>query len=213
MEDGSAPAVVFVAGKLKQQPGRIGKSQDLRIARSSTRAPSHNHAMRALALQVAQSCILFIIKMSLPLQGFPIFNSPIKARMFPEMNEPTDSLDLAINQLASELRLLEKRLRLEPDPSADALTEFRHALDDARLTAWSVSTLITAGRPSQVRNAALAFVAAERIRRVEQLLKNICGDIEGRAISLQKDQMDSLLNSVNSLREVLMHSLAKPEHL
>jgi len=25
--------------------------------------------------------------------------------------------------------------------------------------------------------------------------------------------VDSLLNSVNSLREVLMHSLAKPEHL
>ena len=45
--------------------------------------------------------------MLLPLQGFPIFKSPIKARMFPEMNEPTDSLDLTINQLASELRLLE----------------------------------------------------------------------------------------------------------
>src|SRR5947209_10929624 len=125
------------------------------------------------------------------------------------MNEPSNSLNLAIKQVASELRVLEKRLRMEPDPSADALTEFRHALDDARLTAWSVSTLITAGRPSQVRNAALAFVAAERIRRAEQLVKNICGDIEGRAITLQKDEVDSLLNSVNSLREVLMHSLAE----
>jgi len=125
------------------------------------------------------------------------------------MNEPTDSLNLTIKQLARDLRLLEKRLRVEPDPSADAITEFRHALDDARLTAWSVSTFITAGRASQVRNAALAFVAAERMRRVEQLVKNICGDIEGRAVTLQKDQMDSLLNSVNSLREVLMNSLAK----
>ena len=129
------------------------------------------------------------------------------------MNEPTDNLNLTIKQLARELRLLEKRLRVEPDPSAEALTEFRHALDDARLTAWSVSTLITAGRSSQVRNAALAFVAAERIRRAEQLVKNICGDIEGRAITLQKNQMDSLLNSVNSLREALMHSLAESGHL
>jgi hypothetical protein len=129
------------------------------------------------------------------------------------MNEPTENLNLTIKQLASELRLLEKRLRVEPDPSAEALTEFRHALDDARLTAWSVSTLITAGRSSQVRNAALAFVAAERVRRAEQLVKNICGDIEGRAITLQKHQMDSLLNSVNSLREVLMHSLAESGHL
>jgi hypothetical protein len=129
------------------------------------------------------------------------------------MTEPTDGLNLTIKQLASELRLLEKRLRVEPDPSAEALTELRHALDDARLTAWSVSTLITAGRPGQVRNAALAFVAAERIRRAEQLVKNICADIAGRAITLQKNQMDSLLNSVNSLREVLMHSLAESEHL
>ncbi len=129
------------------------------------------------------------------------------------MNEPTDSLNDTINQLARALRLLEKRLRVEPDPSAEALTEFRHALDDARLTAWSVSTLITTGRSSQVRNAALAFVAAERIRRAEQLVKNICGDIAGRAITLQKTQMDSLLNSVNSLREALMHSLAESGHL
>jgi hypothetical protein len=127
------------------------------------------------------------------------------------MNETTDNLNLAIKQLAGELRLLEKRLRVEPDPSADALTELRHALDDARLTAWSVSTLITAGRASHVRNAALAFVAAERIRRVEQLVKNICGDIEGRAITLQRKQIDSLLNSVNSLRDALMHSSAESQ--
>src|SRR5947209_5720623 len=125
------------------------------------------------------------------------------------MSDPSENVNLDIKQLASEVRRLEKRLRVEPDPSADVLTEFRHALDDARLTAWSVSTLITAGRASKVRNAALAFVAAERIRRVEQLMRNICGDIQGRAITLQKNEVDSLLNSVNSLREVLMHSLAE----
>ena len=127
------------------------------------------------------------------------------------MIDPSENLNLDIKQLASEVRRLEKRLRVEPDPSADALTEFRHALDDARLTAWSVSTLITAGRPSKVRNAALAFVAAERIRRIEQLMRNICSDIEGRAITLQTHEMDLLLNSVNSLRKVLMDSLAERE--
>lgn len=129
------------------------------------------------------------------------------------MSNYSEDLNLDIKQLASDVRRLEKRLRVESDPSADALTELRHALDDARLTAWSVSTLITAGRASRVRNAALVFVAAERIRRVEQLVKSICGDIEGRAITLQKNQMDSLLNSVNSLREVLMHTLAESGHL
>jgi hypothetical protein len=127
------------------------------------------------------------------------------------MSDPSENLNLDIKQLAAEVRRLEKRLRVEPDPSADALTEFRHALDDARLTAWSVSTLITAGRASKVRNAALAFVAAERIRRVEQLVRNICSDIEGRAITLQSHEIDLLLNSVNSLRTVLMNSLAERE--
>jgi len=129
------------------------------------------------------------------------------------MSNHSENLDLDIQQLASEVRRLEKRLRAEPDPSIDALTELRHALDDARLTAWSVSTLVMAGHASRVRNAALLFVTAERIRRVEQLVKNICGDIEGRAITLQKNEMDSLLSSVNSLREVLMHSLAESGHL
>ena len=129
------------------------------------------------------------------------------------MSDHSGNLNLDIKQLASEVRRLEKRLRVETDPSVDALTELRHALDDARLTAWSVSTLIMAGHASKVRNAALVFVAAERIRRVEQLVKNICGDIEGRAITLQKNETNSLLNSVNSLREVLMHSLAESGHL
>ena len=119
------------------------------------------------------------------------------------MDSRSEDLNLNIKQLASELRLLEKRLRMEPDPSPDAVAEFRHALDDARLTAWSVSELFTANRNSKVRNAALTFVAAERIRRFEKLVKNICGDIEERAMPVQ----DSLLDSVNSLREVLMASL------
>jgi hypothetical protein len=128
------------------------------------------------------------------------------------MSGRSENLNLDIQQLAAEIRQLERRLRTEPDPSADVLSEFRHALDDARLTAWSVSTLLTAGRASEVRNAALAFVAVERIRRVEQLIKNICGDIEGRAITLQRNEIDSLLTSVNSLRRVLLHSLGETEH-
>jgi hypothetical protein len=128
------------------------------------------------------------------------------------MSNHSENLNLDIQQLASEIRQLERRLRTEPDPSAEVLSEFRHALDDARLTAWSVSTLLTAGRASEVRNAALAFVAVERIRRVEQLIKNICGDIEDKAITLQSKEIDSLLTSVNSLRRVLIHSRWESEH-
>jgi len=123
------------------------------------------------------------------------------------MTDPSENLNLDIRQLAADLRRLEKRLRVEPDPAADVLMEFRHAVDDARLTAWSVNELITANRASKVRTAALAFVAAERIRRLEQLVRNISGDIEGQAITLPAHKMRSLLDSVTNLQNVLTQCL------
>jgi hypothetical protein len=109
------------------------------------------------------------------------------------------NLSLDIKEVASELTRLEKRLRLEPDPDAAALDELRHAVDTTRLTAWSVSELIRSGKS---RQAAMGFVAAERRRRLEQIIKDICGDLE--ASPLKPNERDSLLEAVNSLRDVLI---------
>ena len=109
------------------------------------------------------------------------------------------NLSLDIKEIASELMRLEQRLRLEPDPDAAALDELRHAVDTTRLTAWSVSELIRSGKS---RQAAMGFVAAERRRRLEQIIKDICRDLE--ASPLKPNERDSLLESVNSLRDVLI---------
>jgi hypothetical protein len=122
------------------------------------------------------------------------------------MTNATETLNVEIRHLASELRRLEHRLRVEPDPDADALNEFRQSIDNARLTAWSVSELVSAHRTSKNRNTALAFVAAERLRRFEQLAKNICTDIEGHGITLQPREQASLLESVEALRQLLLAS-------
>ena len=108
------------------------------------------------------------------------------------------NLSLDIKEVATQLTRLEQRLRLEPDPDAAALDELRHAVDTARLTAWSLSELIRSGKS---RQAAMGFVAAERRRRLQQMIKDICRDLE--ASPLKPDERDSLLDWINILRDVL----------
>ena len=108
-------------------------------------------------------------------------------------------LSLDIKEVASELARLEKRLRLEPDPNVAVLDELRHAIDTTRLTAWSVSELIRCGKS---RQTAMGFVAAERRRRFQQIIKDICKDLE--ASPLKPNERDSLLDWVNILRDVLL---------
>jgi hypothetical protein len=109
------------------------------------------------------------------------------------------NLSLDIREVASELTRLEQRLRAEPDPDAAALDELRHAIDTTRLTAWSVSELIRSGNS---RQAAMGFVAAERRRRLQQIIKDICRDLE--ASPLKPNERDALLESVNRLRDLLI---------
>lgn len=107
-------------------------------------------------------------------------------------------LSVDIKEVALELTRLEQRLRMEPDADAAALDELRHAVDTTRLTAWSVSELLRSGKS---RQAAMGFVAAERRRRLQQMIKDICKDLE--ASPLKPDERDSLLDWIDILRDVL----------
>jgi hypothetical protein len=56
-------------------------------------------------------------------------------------------------------------------------------VDNVRLTAWSVSELVNAERIKKNPDTVLAFLSAERLRRFDQLVKNLCGDIERGSIT------------------------------
>jgi hypothetical protein len=67
------------------------------------------------------------------------------------MTKNPESLSFEIKHISSELRRLEERLKSETAPDPDALNEFRHTVDNVRLTAWSMSELIDASALRKTR--------------------------------------------------------------
>jgi hypothetical protein len=117
------------------------------------------------------------------------------------------TLSSEIRRLTSELRLLEKRFQSESTPEQAALVEFRHAVDGVRLAAWSVSEMINARQGEKDSDTVLSFLATERLRRFEQLARNIRGDIERRVITFKTSGMTTLFHSVSILHGLLQQCL------
>jgi len=126
-----------------------------------------------------------------------------------DMNPPQEDLTLVLQCLSSELKRIERRLQSETAPEASAVQEFRQALDNARTTTWSVSELIKAPDTSQEPDDVVSFLAAERLRRFNQLVRNRCSDIERRMITVQTNGMQSLVDSVETLQRCLAQSMGK----
>jgi len=127
------------------------------------------------------------------------------------MTNVPDSLTVEINHLTSQLRHVEHRLKSEAAPNAVALNEFRHAVDNARLTAWSVSELINVEHTKKNPETVMAFLAAERLRRFDQMVRNLCADIERRMVTFQTNGMHSLIDSVNMLQQRLTRRFSDRE--
>jgi len=87
------------------------------------------------------------------------------------------------------------------------LSEFRHRVDSVRLIAWSASELINAEHTKKNPDTVLAFLSAERLRRFEQLVKSLCGDIERGIITVRTDGIQALCESVNDLQQRLVRAI------
>jgi len=117
------------------------------------------------------------------------------------MSVTTEDLSSEIRHFSAELKRLEQRIKSEPPPDPAILNEFRHRVDNVRLTAWSASELINAERTKTNPDTVLAFLSAERLRRFEQLVKSLCSDIERGLITVRTDGMQALCESVNDLQQ------------
>jgi hypothetical protein len=124
------------------------------------------------------------------------------------MNVPLEDLSSEINRFSAELKRLEQRLKSEPSPDSVALNDFRHAVDNVRLTAWSVSELINAERIKKNPDTVLAFLSAERLRRFDQLVRSLCGDIQRGLITVRTEGIQSLCQSVSDLQQRLAGAIS-----
>jgi class 3 adenylate cyclase len=102
-----------------------------------------------------------------------------------------------LREISGELREIDLALKAGERPDVLLLQEFRHVLDNARLTAWTVSELLNAMQSQKDPATVLTFVAAERLRRSNQMLKDLCTDIEIQGITWQTHGIQSLFDTVN----------------
>ncbi len=114
---------------------------------------------------------------------------------------PTSPAELSskLRQLARELRLVESQLQTTHALDTEPLQDFRQALDNTRLTAWSVNEMMTSRSRDTGADSVLSFLAAERLRRLDQMVRNMCADLDRQAVTLRTAGVQSLYDSVNAL--------------
>lgn len=102
--------------------------------------------------------------------------------------------------LSEELRGLEIDLRSGSTPEVAPLQEFRQVLDNVRMTAWTVSELMNAANAQRDPERVMSFLAAERVRRSSQMLKDLCADLDDQDVNWQSGGIQQLYETVNVLQ-------------
>src|SRR5258707_11186585 len=113
------------------------------------------------------------------------------------------SLAAKLRNLTTELRALDMDLKSGQPATGPLLREFRQALDNVRMTSWTVNELMDARRTSKDPQAVLSFLTAERLRRFSQLVKDLCGDIDHEGVIWQTHGIQGLSDSLKLLQERL----------
>ena len=111
-------------------------------------------------------------------------------------------------QIASKLRTLSADIRgLELDLKSGvisdvaALQDFRHAIDEIRMTAWTAGEIHNA-QPGR-KELLASFLAAERIRRFAQMIRDLSLDLEQDGVSWETGGIQTLFDSVTLLHSRL----------
>jgi hypothetical protein len=115
----------------------------------------------------------------------------------------TRSIDAELRNLTTKLRSLDRGLKSNGSLDGAALGEFRLALDNVRMTAWTVSELHNARESQKNPDVVISFLTAERLRRFSQMARDLCNDLEQESGAWSAQAVNDLKNSLNLLRERL----------
>jgi hypothetical protein len=116
------------------------------------------------------------------------------------MTDTSGALGERFRRAIEELRLLESEMKAGQTPEPFQLQEFRRVLDNARLTAWTVSELLNARERQQDPEKVLSFIIAERLRRSTQILKDLAADLEQEGVTWQTYGVQGLFEAVKALQ-------------
>jgi hypothetical protein len=113
------------------------------------------------------------------------------------------SFSAKLIELTSELRALDRHLKSGQTPEGPLLREFRQALDNVRMTAWTTNELMDARHARRNPETVLSFLAAERLRRFSQMVRDLCVDLDGNGGTSHIHGIQSLAESVRILQDRL----------
>ena len=112
-------------------------------------------------------------------------------------------IDSRLRSLTAELRGLERDLKTGSILDVSSLQDFRHAVDEVRMTAWTAGELHNA-QPGR-KELLASFLAAERIRRYAQMLRDLSVDLEHQSVNWESGGVQTLFDSVSVLQSRLEH--------
>jgi hypothetical protein len=112
-------------------------------------------------------------------------------------------IDSRLRSLTAELRGLERDLKTGSISDVSSLQDFRHAVDEVRMTAWTAGELHNA-QPGR-KELLASFLAAERIRRYAQMLRDLSVDLEHQSVNWESGGVQTLFDSVSVLQSRLEH--------
>ena len=116
------------------------------------------------------------------------------------MKESHPSLSFRLARITSELETLEVELRSGEEPDRTTLDNFRRAVDEVRNTAWTIGELMNARALGENQTVVLSFLAAERMRRFSQMVKNLAADINDPQVTWETGGIQNCAESLAILQ-------------
>jgi hypothetical protein len=117
-------------------------------------------------------------------------------------------LSTRLLNLSLEFQTIEDELKMARTVDLPALEQFRHSLDDLRMTAWKISELINARSAQKEPGVALSFLASERLRRFNQMTRDLSNDIHQESFAWESSGIQSLFDSLKILQARLSSMVA-----
>ena len=112
------------------------------------------------------------------------------------------SISKRLQAATAELQELEK-LVLSSDLSPRVLSDFRSAVDNIRLTAWTVQQWIGLQEQSRDPYSMLNSLSAERVRRATQIAKDLTMDLQSMEIGFETEGLKEFAIAIRELHEAL----------